>query len=350
MPDEPSSHASDDAPSDEPEARDASGAEEPAWGLAGYDPTPRREGSEGGIRLTPPLLALLIILPMVVAGVVAWFAASLMAPENKSRLSADVANVLNAFSQGSGSAGAIVSRYEGETPPLFPSSIPKYPDASLVSAVMQVTGEDVSYLVIYDTTDSRQKVADYLDKQLGSEPWTIDASQDGRDSDVRQFSDSSDPNLRALYLIAESKQDDRTTIVVSAQVTSGARGLLKQPYSPGGGKPLPDGFPDKVPQYPGSTVIESSFQKQSGTTQFTVSLVTKDDAAKVLDYYRGQLKDGGLTVDGGPSATPEATPSDTSVTFSDDQQTVGGQISVAPFAEDESYTRVDLQVTAKSSQ
>lgn len=347
MPDETSSHDAEVVPSAGHDRRGDAAAQDPEWGLAGYDPTPRRAGSEGGIRLTAPLLALLVILPMLVAGVVAWFAASLMAPENKSRLSADVANVLNAFSQGS--SGAVVSRYEGESPPLFPSSIPKYPGAGLVSSVMQVTGQDVSYLVIYDTTDSRQKVAEYFDKQLRSDPWTIDASQNGRDSDVRQFSDTTDPQLKALYLIAESKQDDRTTIVVSAQVTSGARGLLKQPYAPGGGKPLPDGFPDKVPQYPGSTIIESSFQKQASSTTFNVSLVTKDDAAKVLDYYRGQLKEGGLTIGGAASATPEATPSDTTVTFSDDQQTVGGQINAGPFAEDDAYTRVDLQVTAKSS-
>jgi len=350
VPDEQSSHDAVDAASVESEPLHTVEATESDWGLAGYDPTPRRYGAEGGIRVTLPLLAVIIILPMVVAGVVAWFAASLMAPESKSRLSADVANVLNAFSQGSGTSGAIVSRYEGELPPLFPDNIPKYPDSSIVSAVMQVTGEDVSYLVIYDTTDSRQKVADYFDGQLKSDPWTIDASQDGRDSDVLQFSDTTNPKLRALYLIAESKQDDRTTIVVSAQVTSGARGLFKPPYTPGQGKPLPDGFPEKVPQYPGSTIIESSYQKQSGTTQFTVSLVTKDDAAKVLDYYRGQLKDGGLTVDGGASATPEATPSDTTVTFSDDTQSVGGQISAGPLAEDESYTRVDLQVTAKGGE
>ncbi len=349
MPDESSSQDPADGQPDEPGDRDATVAEEPEWALGGYNPTPRREGSEGGVRLTPALLAVLIILPMLAAGVVAWFAASMMAPENKSRLSADVANVLNAFSQGS-SGGAVISRYEGETPPLFPSSIPKYPDASVVSAVMQVTGEDVSYLVIYDTTDSRQKVAAYFDTQLKSDPWTIDASQDGRDSDVRQFSDTTNQNLKALYLIAESKGDDRTTIVVSAQVTSGAKGLIKQPFSSGDGKPLPDGFPDKVPQYPGSTIIESSFQKQPPGTNFTVSLVTKDEASKVLDYYRSQLKDGGLTVDGGDAATPQATPSDTTVTFTDDKQTVGGQISATPFADDESYTRVDLQVTTKGSQ
>jgi hypothetical protein len=346
VPDEPSTRDADEAPTIEPDAGDERDSES-AFG--GGDPTSRPFPSERGIRVTPPLLVALVVLPMVVAGVVAWFAASTMAPENQSRLSADVANVLNAFSRGSSKSGAVVSRYEGETPPLYPDSIPRYPGASLVSAVMQVTGEDASYLVIYDTADSRRKVTDYLDGQLRTDRWSVDASQDGRDSDVRQFSDTTDANLQALYLIAESKRDERTTIVVSAQVTSGARGLLSQPYQPGESKPLPDGFPDKVPQYPESTITESSFQRQPGSTTFTVTLVTKDDAAKVLDYYRGQLAAGGLTVDGGSAATPVATPSDTTVTFADDKQALDGQINAMPLAEDNSYTRVDLQVTTATS-
>lgn len=153
-------------------------------------------------------------------------------------------------------------------------------------------------------------------------------------------------------LVAGSVQDNRTTIVMSVQVTSGATGLAQQPYSPGAGKPLPSGFPSTVPQYPGSTIIESSYQKQPPSTVFTVSLVTKDNATKVLDYYRAQLKKSGLTVDAAstaPSSPPAAqpTPSNTTVTFTDTKQTVGGQISATPLAEDATYTRVDLQVTTQ---
>ena len=301
---------------------------------------------ERGLRITPIVLAAAIVMPAIVVGLLVWAIAVATGPENKSRVTADVANVLNAFSQGS-SSGSIASRYEGETPPLYPSSVPVYPGAGIVSSVMQVTGQNASYLVIYDTKDSRQKVASYFATEFSAEPWQVDAAQDGRDSTVRQFSKTDDPNLRGLVLAAESKQDDRTTIVVSVQVTSGAQKLAKTSYDPGAGKPLPDGFPTSVPQYPGSTVIESSFQKQPPSTVFTVSLVTKDDAAKVLDYYRGQLKDGGLTV-ADPADSQTAPQASSSVTFSDDKQTVGGQVTAAAFAEDDSYTRVDLQVTTSS--
>jgi len=302
-----------------------------------------------GMRITPLMLAAAIVMPAIVVGLLVWAIAVATGPENKSRVTADVANVLNAFSQGS-SSGAIASRYEGETPPLYPSSVPVYPGAGIVSSVMMVTGQDASYLVIYDTKDSRQKVASYFEKQLADSPWEVDAAQDGRDSSVRQFSKTDDPNLRGLVLAAESKQDDRTTIVVSVQVTSGAKNLAKTSFNPGDSKPMPDGFPAAVPQYPGSTVIESSFQKQASSTAYTVSLVTKDDAAKVLDYYRTQLKDAGLTVQDAAAgqATPQAAPdTNSAVTFSDDKQTLGGQVTAAAFAEDDSYRRIDLQVTTK---
>jgi hypothetical protein len=309
------------------------------WAAVG-DPPPER-----GLIIKPLVLAAAIVLPAIIVGVLVWFIAMATGPENKARLSADVANVLNAFSQGS-SSGSIASRYEGETPPLYPSSVPAYPGAGVVSSVMQVTGNDASYLVIYDTKDSRQKVADYFAKMLSAGPWQVDAAQEGRDSTVRQFTKTDDANLRGLVLAAESKQDDRTTIVVSVQVTSGAKNLQKTSFDPGASRPMPDGFPTAVPQYPGSTVIESSFQSQPPSTAFTVSLLTKDDAAKVLDYYRTQLNGGGLKVDGGDASqgTPQ---SDTSVTFSDDKQTVGGQVSAAKFPQDDSYTRVDLKVTTK---
>ena len=332
QPERPVDAGSAPAPGDaEPTAADG--------GAAAGGEAPR----DRGLRITPLMLAAAMVMPAIVAALLAWSIAVATGPENKSRVTADVANVLNAFSQGS-SSGSIASRYEGETPPLYPSSVPVYPGAGIVSSVMQVTGQNASYLVIYDTKDSRQKVASYFATELSTEPWQVDAAQDGRDSTVRQFSKTDDPNLRGLVLAAESKQDNRTTIVVSVQVTSGAESLAKTSYDPGAGKPLPDGFPTAVPQYPGSTVIESSFQKQPPSTMYTVSLVTKDDAAKVLDYYRAQLKDSGLTVE--DPADGQATPqTNSSVTFSDDKQTIGGQVTAAAFAEDESYTRVDLQVT-----
>ncbi len=293
-----------------------------------------------GIRIHAALLAAAVIIPAIAAGAIAWF----MAPSgggDGGRIAADVANVISAFSQGNGATASI--RYEGELPAGYPNDVPSYPGAKLVSSMLQINGEDAGYLVVYDTGDSRGTVAAYFEDKLAADPWQVDAGQDNRDSTLQQFSKIDDPNIRGLVLAAESKGDKLTTIVVSVQVTAGAKDLANDAFALGASKPLPEGFPEAVPQYPDSTVIELAFQKQPNAKSFVVSFVTKDDISKVLDYYRDQLESGGLTVtDGDASQSPLADAE--AVEFTDDEQTVGGQLTAGTFAEDESYTRIDLQV------
>ena len=126
------------------------------------------------------------------------------------------------------------------------------------------------------------------------------------------------------------------------QVTAGAKDC-EGGFALGASKPLPEGFPEAVPQYPDSTVIELAFQKQADAESFVVSFLTKDDISKVLDYYRGKLEGGGLTVtDGDASQSPLQDAE--SVEFTDDEQTSAVRLTAGTFAEDESYTRIDLQV------
>ncbi|MBI5283679.1 MAG: hypothetical protein HY874_01160 [Chloroflexi bacterium] len=302
-------------------------------------PGPPKVGARPGIRIHAAVLAAAVIIPAIAAGAIAWF----MAPSggDDGRIAADVANVISAFSQGNGATASI--RYEGELPAGYPNDVPGYPGAKLVSSMLQINGEDAGYLVIYDTADARATVASYFEDKLAADPWQVDAGQDNRDSTLQQFSKIDDPNIRGLVLAAESKGDKLTTIVVSVQVTAAGKDLANRAFTLGASKPLPEGFPEAVPQYPDSTVIELAFQKQPNARSFIVSFVTKDDISKVLDYYRGQLESSGLTVtDGDASQSPLADAE--AVEFTDDEQTVGGQLTAGTFAEDESYTRIDLQV------
>lgn len=260
------------------------------------------------------------------------------------RLAANVTNVVNAFSQGQSST--VTTRYEGEMAPGFPDSIPSYPGATLVSSELQISGSDAQYLVIYDTSDSRAQVTSYFNDKLSADPWQIEASQDGRDSSLRQFSKTDDANISGLVLAAESKQDNLTTVIYSVQVTSGATSIKKTPYSPGASLALPAGFPNEVPAYPASTVIQSAYQKSSGSLSFAVSLVTKDDVATVIAYYKQQLQTGGLTVTDGDAST-SALANATAVQFNDSAQNVSGEIVAGTFPDDSGYTQVDIQASSK---
>lgn len=300
-------------------------------------------GGFSGTKLVLVVLAAAIIPAIIVGGLV-WYFTSSSESGGSERLNADVTNVLNAFS--SGRTGTVSTRYEGQLAPGYPSDLPTYPGAHLVSSVAQVSGSDVGYLAIYDTTDARNKVSAYFADKLSADPWQVEAGQDGADSALHQFSKIDDPNITGLVLAAESQDDNVTTIVVSSQVASGAANAKQRSYEPAVGKTLPADFPEKVTPYPDATLIETAFQKQSGGQAFNVSFITHDDTSKVLDYYRQQLASNGLTVTDG-DASQSSLEDATALEFTDGSD-LNGLITAGKFAEDDSYTRIDVQAQAAS--
>jgi len=291
------------------------------------------------------LLAASGIVILALAGAVAWLMVSGGGGGDNSRADADVASIVNAFSS---QQGATTTRYEGELGPGFPKGVPAYPGAHLLSSIVQVSGADASYLVVYDTEDKRADVAKYYEDELAKDPWQIEGGQVDRNGTVHQFSNTGDPNVTGLVLVAESNDDTVTTILESVQVVSGAKAAEARPYAPGDSKPLPAGFPSGVSAYPGSTTIEAAFRKQPQGTTYLASFVTKDDASKVLDYYRQEFQKNGWTVQDGDSGTsdPSATPTEpaTAISFSDTKSQVSGGITTGKLDEDDSYTRIDVQV------
>lgn len=307
----------------------------------GSDAHTATQASSGGGRgmLVPLLLA--AIVPAIIVGVAVWFIASSRGgSSDPSRISGDVANLLNVFSQGAD--GSVATRYESQLAPGFPGGVPAYPGAKIVSSVRQVKGADVSYLAVYDTKDSREKVSSYFDDKFAADPWQVDAGQDGRESTLAQFSKIDDPNVTGLVLVSASDSGKLTTIVQNIQVTAGASDATKTTFSPIGARTLPDKYPDRVPPYTDALLIESAFQKQGGASSYLASYVTKDGASDVLDFYRGKFTGDGLMVrDGDASAS---TLKDAQlVQFSTVAQDITGQVTVGKFAQDDAYTRIDIQ-------
>ena len=302
-------------------------------------PMPASSQGSGRGMLVPLLLAALV--PAIIVGVAVWFIASSRGGgSDNSRVSADVANLLNIFSQGSD--GSVSTPFESQLAPGFPDGIPAYPGAKIVSSVRQTKGADVSYLVVYDANDSRDKVSAYFADKLKADPWQVDAGQDGRESTLAQFSKIDDPNITGLVLVSASNGGKLTTIVQNVQVTAGAADAPKTSFSPIGARSLPDKYPDGVPPYRDALLIESAFQKQGGAASYLASYITKDGASDVLDFYRGKFKDGGLTVRDG-DATSSTLKDAQLVQFSTNAQDLTGQVTVGKFAQDEAYTRIDIQ-------
>ncbi len=308
---------------------------------AGAHQTSARGSGRGGWIAAIVLAA---IVPAVIVGALVWVFARGGGGENKTRVTADVSNLLNAFSQGR--AGTDSTRYEGTLPPGYPGDVPVYPGSTLVSSVLQVSGADAAYLVIYDTKDTREKVASYFGDQLNAGSFQISSGQDNKDTTLHQFTKTDDPNTTGLVLVEQSTDNKLTTIVESLQVTAGATDATKKPFVPDPARVLPDGYPsDNVPAYNDALLIETAFQKQSGNKTYAVSYITKDAATDVLKFYRDKLGASalGLKVTDG-DASQSTLKSAKAIQFGDDKQTLRGEITVGEFAADSSYTRIDLQV------
>lgn len=282
-------------------------------------------------------LAAAAIVPAAAVGAAVWFVGA-DGEDSGGRQNQNVSNVINAFSQGGGAPS--LQRYEGELPPGYPDDLPEYPDADLIASLAQGGEGAAGYLVVYDTTDDREDVAAFFADQLNEDPWQIDAGRDGRESTLHQFSKIDDADVSGVVLSASSKDGDVTTIVVNVQIASGARDV-EEDFELGVTKPLPEGFPEDVPQYPDAIVIESAFQNEPGAENFIISFVTRDNVTSVFDFYRQELGEGWTVEDADASESPLEDAQ--ALSFSRDDAISGG-IVAGVFAEDRNYTQVDLTV------
>ena len=307
------------------------------------DPPVARKGGGG---INPLWLLVAALVPAIAVGAIVWFVAGGGGGGDTARTQKDVANVVSAFS--SGQDGSVSTRYEGELPPGIPD-VPTYPGAKVVSSVLQIRGADAAYLVIYDTTDDRDKVSTYLGDQFKADPWQVDAGQDSNESTLHQFSKIDDPDITGLVLVSEAKGADLTTIVESLQVVSGAKNANQTPFVPSQARALPDGFPDTLPSYDGAIVIQSAFQKQAAGSQYAVSYITKDAQSDVMDFFRSKLGDAKLTVTDGDASQSSLQDAER-IDFADDKQALTGVVTTGKFADDPSYTRIDVQAQVASGQ
>jgi hypothetical protein len=289
----------------------------------------------------------LVLIPAIVVGAGAWFLASVLGGgdgDGQERASGNISNVINAFSQGG--EGTTVHRYEGELPPGYPEDVPEYPGAELIASLVQLGGGSAGYLVVYDTKDNRDDVAAYFQEQFDQDPWQVDAGRDTRDSALAQFSKIDDADITGLVLSADSLDNDLTTIVVSIQVASGAD-AINEDFEPGVTKPLPQGFPEELPQYPDSVIIESAFQNEPRASSYIVSFVTRDSVANVMDFYRDDFQQKQWTVtDGDTSNSSLQEAEGIDFTTTSDEGDLTGNVTAGEFAEDENYTQVDLVVNS----
>lgn len=87
----------------------------------------------------------------------------------------------------------------------------------------------------------------------------------------------------------ESQSGGKVKLDLNGQKASVVANDGKTQATWGKGATVPADFPKQVPIYPGSTIL-SSMSDNSGTAKHTVMLKTPDASAKVIEYYKGELK------------------------------------------------------------
>jgi hypothetical protein len=343
------------APGDQPVPPSAAGAgvtpggyaysvvndDEPATAPHVREPKPKSPPRKIGIR--PVALAAAIIIPALIVGIGMYLFASSSGGGNDDRVERNVTNVINAFTQSDEGGGAI--RYEGELPPSFPEDVPRYPGSEVISGIVQLRGDDATYIAVFDSDDSRDDVAAYFADAFDEDPWQVEIEQAGRESTVLQFSNIEDADVAGVVLAAESDGGDVTTIFMSINVVGGADDIDTDAFDPGAGRALPDGYPESdVPRYDQSTVIETGYQQTPQGRDFLVTLVTQDGIAEVLDFYRDHFGGNGWTVEDAAPGSSELEDGE-AITFSSDDGETVGSVQAGVFGEDDDYNQISIQVS-----
>ncbi len=299
-----------------------------------FAPTPPEHGSRA-VPVWALFSAMLVVA--LIAGLVVWFLLPGTESKSDKALTTTGAGLLNAFTAG---GETTTTRFEGEAPPGYPEDVPMY-DVDVVSSVLQISEASAGYIVVQHSGDDRDTISEDLNARFSEDSWQIDGGQESTDASLIQFSKTDDANVSGIVLLTQSKDGERTTIITSLQDAGGADEpdeafVLPPPRN------VPPGFPSELVPYPDSTLIETAFQKESGRTSYALSYLTEADADAVVEHYRNALEDAGLTVEDGDATTSPLEDAQV-LTFSNEDLTLQGEVAIGTFAEDENYTRIDVQ-------
>lgn len=299
-----------------------------------FAPTPPEQGSRA-----VPAWALFgaMIVAALIAGLVVWFLLPGTESKSSQALTTTGAGLLNAFTAGGETS---TTRYEGEAPPGYPEDVPMY-DVDVVSSVLQISEASAGYIVVQHSTDDRDTISEDLSARFSGGSWQIDGGQESTDATLLQFSKTDDANVSGIVLLTQSKDGERTTIITSVQDAGGAE-EPEEPFVVPSPRNVPPGFPSELAPYPDSTLIETAYQKEPGRTSYAVSYITDANADDVVEHYRNALEDAGLAVEDGDASTSPMEDAQV-LTFSNEDLTLEGEVAIGTFAEDEDFTRIDVQ-------
>jgi hypothetical protein len=246
-----------------------------------------------------------------------------------------------------------IQAFTATLPPGYPNDLPVYPGGSIIASFSLKSAQGVTYFVLYSSLDPVRKIMSFFSDKLDKDPWQVEGAQNSTSSTALHFSKPSNPDIDGSLSVNHSDLDPSTTIYLSINDSSSdAQRSAPQPkFTPSPSLPLPAGFDNSgVPIFKGaaaSIVTDTLFQKDSGSTSFLVSFITRSAQGDVIDFYRSEFQKKGWTV---TDSKPQSSSSFAlGIDFTDgSSKNVQGTISADVFPSDRNFTKVDMQVHVNS--
>jgi hypothetical protein len=296
----------------------------------------KRRGLPGWLRY-----GAVAIIPAVIAAIAVYFVAS----GGDGGGSNGGAAVDGFVRLGAQSEDSIVSY--PELPPGYPEDLPEYPGADLVGAFFLPTQQGGVFLAVYQTGDSVSDVVSFYETELDEDPWQLEGSRRENESGGASFNSPTNADVTGNVSVRRSDIDGETSIIVQFQDLQAVADDIvpDDEFVIEASLAIPENFPDDIPIYEGSdgpvTVTTAAFQRSPQAVTFLVSFLTTDSESDVIDFYQEEFSSRGWTVE---DAQVEPGSFARAIQFNDDADQVQGQVQADQFAEDDTYTQVDLVV------
>jgi hypothetical protein len=234
----------------------------------------------------------------------------------------------------------------GGMPEGLPDGIPMYPGSTLMASTVTTGGVQTGYGLLRDTGDPLDKVFQYYEQGLGTDPWLITLSGSQRDVAEIQFTSVNDSSLAGAVVIQPTASiEGHLSIFLSVETNSTEATSTQKPFQLGPSKPLPPGFPPQASIYPDATITDTAWARSTSSLQWQVTFLVQKSPQDVIDYYRTELRSKGLTVTDQPAQGQTLILSMDNVSA---QPPWSGTIAVGLLQNDPSYTQTTLEVVIGS--
>ncbi|MEX2238638.1 MAG: hypothetical protein WEB00_14020 [Dehalococcoidia bacterium] len=233
----------------------------------------------------------------------------------------------------------------GRLPSAFPEDFPLPAGVDPITGIsLQAVGNPI--IVTFSTADGPDELVSFYEEELGPEVSSLQRGQDN----IVEFQ-REDGSSGQVVIDQFDDATDESTLIISIFAPESAEPVEEdpEPLDIGEGVDLPEGYPeDRVPLYPGSTVIQSGFAGEAATglpgfRQYSVVMVTDEqDFEAIIEFYEGELEDAGYTVsvdDQGDAVQ---------ITLEDEETPeASGALQITVFADDRELTQIQIQVNAE---